>query len=120
MLKDLVWRESSWRRSFSFAYSVEPLLDRRACGKALELFPEELLHGLALECCAGRQFVSDLIRNIADRDLDRHAVILPSLPALCKQSVGLPRPRIAKELKNPLASLALAQLGKPPAVDIKH
>lgn len=85
MLKDLVWRESSRRRSFSFAYSVQPLLDCRARGKALELFPEELLHGLALVCCAGRQLVSDLVRNVADRDLDRHAVIMPSVPAFCKQ-----------------------------------
>jgi len=55
---------------------------------SLQLSAKELLHGSALQGRSRRQFIPNFFRNVSDRNLDRHAFIMPALQSVCKRSMA--------------------------------
>ena len=81
--------DASLRCLLAAAHITQPRVDGGLRGDSLQLTTKELLHGLALERCAHRQFVANCLRHSPDGDLYGHAVILKAGTAIGKQAMSL-------------------------------
>ena len=71
-------------RAFSLPHLLQPGVNGRSSGQALEFGAQILLHRFPLQRRAGGEFIPNLLRHIANRDLNSHAGIMPALASVCK------------------------------------
>ena len=109
-------------------HSRQPLVDREAGCDSLQFTAEKPLHGLTLPRCPCRKYVTDLVRDVAYRDLHGHDSIMPSSTRAIPASIGSDggrRPRAgrrqarrrvrARRLPGPRARLQASRSLVPPS-----